>query len=118
MPAHSTGLVFDEHFLNHDTGTESIVVMRNGSFTIDPEAHPSSVQITRRTKQFLDGSGLTQQMTPISARPATEEELTAYHTPEYIAGVREYTQGGARQGVWGEVEEDTPINPGSFEAAL
>ncbi|HET8843988.1 MAG TPA: hypothetical protein VFN35_21160 [Ktedonobacteraceae bacterium] len=81
MPAHSTGLVFDEHFLNHDTGVEATVVMREGSFVVDPEAHPSSVQITRRTKQFLDGSGLTEQMQFIPARPAMPEELTVYHTP-------------------------------------
>jgi acetoin utilization deacetylase AcuC-like enzyme len=118
MPAHSTGLVFDERFLNHDTGAEATVVMRNGSFQIEPEAHPSSVQITRRVKQFLDGSGLTARMQSIPARAATEEELLAYHTREYIAGVREHVAGGPVSGPWGEIEEDTPLSSGSFEAAL
>lgn len=118
MPVHSSGLVFDEHFLNHDTGTEATVVMREGSFMIDPEAHPSDVQITRRTKQFLDGSGLTRRMQHIPARPATLEELVVYHTPAYIEGVRAYVQGGPMRGAWGEIEEDTPIDLGSFEAAL
>jgi acetoin utilization deacetylase AcuC-like enzyme len=118
MPAHSTGLVFDQRFLNHDTGAEATVVMRDGSFELEPESHPSSVQITRRIKQFLDGSGLTARMQPIVARSATEDELTAYHTPAYIAGVRAHVQGGPIKGEWGEIEEDTPLSPGSFEAAL
>lgn len=118
MLARSTGLVFDEHFLNHDTGTEDLVVMRDGSFKLDPEPHPSSVQIMRRTKQFLDGSGLTARMHAIAAREVTMDELTWYHTPAYIEGVRAYARGGPRLGDWGNIEEDTPLSSGSFEAAL
>lgn len=118
MPAHSTGLVFDERFLNHDTGTQATVAMRAGSFEIDPESHPSSVQITRRIKQFLDGSGLSARMRPIATRAASEDELAAYHTREYIAGIRAYVQGGPARGTWGEIEHGTPLSSGSFEAAL
>ncbi|HLI71630.1 MAG TPA: class II histone deacetylase, partial [Ktedonobacteraceae bacterium] len=118
MPAHSTGLVFDERFLHHDTGVEATVVTRTGSFQIDPESHPSSTQITRRIKQFLDGAGLTARMVPIAVRAASEEELLAYHTREYIAGVRAHVNGGPASGDWGEIESDTPLSAGSFEAAL
>ncbi|HEX7733651.1 MAG TPA: class II histone deacetylase [Ktedonobacteraceae bacterium] len=119
MPTRSTGLVFDERFLNHDTGAQASVVMREGSFLVDPESHPSSVQITRRIKQFLDGSGLSARMLPIPARAATEEELMAYHTRDYIEAVRAYTHGqGKARGSWGEIEDDTPLSSGSFEAAL
>jgi acetoin utilization deacetylase AcuC-like enzyme len=118
MPAHSTGLIFDERFLHHDTGVEATVKMRSGSFRLDPEAHPSSIQITRRIKQFLDGAGLTERMKPIAARAATGEELLAYHTREYVAGVRAHVRGGPACGAWGEIEEDTPLSAGSFDAAL
>ncbi len=118
MPVYSTGLVFDERFFHHDTGAEATVVMRSGSFQIDPEAHPSSTQITRRIKQFLDGSGLSACMRPIAARAATDEELQAYHTRAYIEGVRAHVHGGPTSGEWGEIEKDTPLSPGSFEAAL
>src|SRR5579885_2792361 len=118
MPVYSTGLVFDERFLHHDTGAEATVVTRNGSFQIDPEAHPSSTQITRRIKQFLDGAGLSARMRPIAARAATDEELQAYHTRAYIEGVRAHVHGGPTSGEWGEIEKDTPLSPGSFEAAL
>jgi acetoin utilization deacetylase AcuC-like enzyme len=119
MPAYSTGLNFDERYLNHDTGVETTVTMRNGSFTLPPEPHPSDLYITQRIKQFLDGSGLTARMQPIAARPASEDELALYHTREYIAAIRALCEGiGSAQGAWGEVEFDAPLSRGSFEAAL
>ncbi|MDQ6661151.1 MAG: class II histone deacetylase, partial [Chloroflexota bacterium] len=118
MPLSSTGLVFDDHYLAHDTGTESIVTLRNRSFTLTPEPHPSALFITERIKEFLDGAGLTEQMQPLAARPATEDELAVYHTREYIAGIRALTQGGPMKGSWGEAELDTPLSSGSYQAAL
>ncbi len=113
-----TGLIFDEHYLNHDTGVQTTVTMRTGSFQLAPESHPSSLYITQRIKQFLDGSGLTAQMHPVAARPATENELTVYHTRNYIGGVRAHVEGGPVKGDWGEIESDTPLSRGSFDAAL
>lgn len=113
-----TGFVYDEHFLAHDTGVETRVVMRDGAFDLSPESHPSSVAIIRRIKEFLDGSGLTQQMLPIPARRAAEEELTVYHTRDYIEGILAYAAGGPKSGSWGDVDEETVLSPGSFEAAL
>lgn len=117
MSSQRTGLVFDERYLGHDTGTQATVQMREGSFQLAPDPHPSSTQITRRIKQFLDGSGLTGCMQAIPARPASEDELAVYHTREYIAGVRAHADGGPARGSWGEIEIDTPLSPGSFEAA-
>src|SRR5690242_9271021 len=113
-PVHHTGLIFDERFLLHDTGTESTVRMRGGSFEPSPEGHPSATSITRRIKEFLDGSGLTAMMQPVAARAASEDELAVYHTREYIEGVRLHVQGGPMQGAWGEIEIDTPLGAGSF----
>src|SRR5260221_8873011 len=113
-----TGLIFDERYLSHDTGVQTTVTMRTGSFQLAPEPHPSSSYITQRIKQFLDGSGLTAQMHPVAARPATENELTVYHTRNYIAAVRAYVEGGPVKGDWGEIASDTPLSRGSFDAAL
>lgn len=121
MHTYRTGFVFDKHFLDHETGVETTVVLRNGTFDLSPEPHPSSVSIIKRTKEFLDRAGLTVQMKPITARAASEEELAVYHTREYIAGIRACAaQGitGPLQETWGEVDEDTVIAPGSYEAAL
>jgi acetoin utilization deacetylase AcuC-like enzyme len=119
MPTSSTGLVYDERYLGHDTGLQTTVTMRDGSFTLPPEPHPSSLYITQRIKQFLDASGLTAQMRPLAARAASEDELAVYHTREYIAGIRALCEGtGPMQGAWGEADLDTPLSRGSFEAAL
>jgi acetoin utilization deacetylase AcuC-like enzyme len=113
-----TGLIFDERYLGHDTGVQTTVVMRNGTFQLGPVPHPSSVYITERIKQFLDGSGLTSQMEHIDARAAEEEELAVYHSREFIAGVRKHVKGGPSKGDWGEIESDTPLSQGSFDAAI
>ena len=118
MSAFRTGLVYDDHFLTHDTGTETRVVTRHTTFELSPEPHPSSVAIIRRIKEFLDGSGLTKRMKPIAARPATEDELMVYHTKAYIDGMRSYAAGGPAHGAWGDVDEETVLGAGSFEAAL
>ena len=122
MSSSRTGFVFDERYLAHDTGVEMRVQMRDGSFELSPEPHPSSVAITRRIKEFLDGSGLTARMVPIGARAASEDELAVYHTRDYIAAIRELAQHGPTQGPllaeWGEVDDETVLGPGSFEAAL
>lgn len=118
MSAFRTGLVYDDHFLTHDTGTETRVVTRHTTFELSPEPHPSSVAIIRRIKEFLDGSGLTKRMKPIAARPATEDELMVYHTKAYIDGMRSYAAGGPAHGTWGDVDEETVLGAGSFEAAL
>jgi acetoin utilization deacetylase AcuC-like enzyme len=115
---HRTGLIFDERYLRHDTGVQTTVRMRDGSFEASPEGHPSSTNITRRIKEFLDGSGLTSMMQSVDARAASEDELAVYHTREYIEGVRLHIQGGPMQGAWGEIEDDTPLSAGSFEAAV
>ena len=115
---HRTGLIFDERYLRHDTGAQATVRMRSGSFETSPEGHPSSTSITKRIKEFLDGSGLTAMMQPVAARAASEDELAVYHTREYIDGVRSHVQGGPMQGAWGEIESDTPLSAGSFEAAV
>lgn len=118
MAISRSGLVFDDRFLAHETGTEATVKMRDGSFDLSPEPHPSSSFITRRIKEFLDGSGLTAQMLPIAARAASEEELAVYHTRAYIAAIRASALGGPLQGPWGEIDEETVMSPGSFDAAL
>jgi acetoin utilization deacetylase AcuC-like enzyme len=113
-----TGFVFDERFLNHDTGVKASVQMRGRTFEVSPVAHYSSLYITKRIKEFFDGSGLTAHMFPIPARAASEDELAMFHTREYIAGIRAYAAGGPASGPWGETDEDTVVSPGTFEAAL
>lgn len=117
MPTSPTGFVFDDRMLGHETGSEDTVTTRQGSFRLSPEAHPSAAAITRRIKEFLDGSGLTGMMQPLAARDANEDELAVYHTREYIEGIRAVSRGGPKEGAWGVVNKDTPLSKGSYEAA-
>jgi acetoin utilization deacetylase AcuC-like enzyme len=122
MPTYRTGFVFDTHFLAHDAGVATTVQTSSGSFELSPEPHPSSVFITRRTKEFLDGSGLTSLMLPVAAREASEEEIAVYHTRDYIAGIRTLVERGPVSGPfkasWGEIDDETVLSTGSFVAAL
>ncbi len=115
---HRTGFLFDPRFLAHDTGIEATVTLRDRRFELSPQSHPSAWVITKRIHEFLEGSGLVEQMHPLEARAATNEELLTYHTLEYIAGIRAYAQGGPSHGAWGYADEDTILAPASFEAAL
>jgi acetoin utilization deacetylase AcuC-like enzyme len=118
MANYVTGFVFDDRYLGHDAGIAATVTMREGSFTLSPEPHPSALSITRRVKEFLDGAGLTAQMQPIEARAATKAELAVYHTHEYIADVHALAAGRPQREIWEEADFETPLSPASFEAAL
>jgi Deacetylases, including yeast histone deacetylase and acetoin utilization protein len=117
-----TGLVYDQRFLAHVTGDEATVVTREKTFDLSPAPHPSSAFILQRTKEFLDGAGLTARLQMLPARAATLAEMTMYHTPEYIHGIQQCAEEGPLVGPftrsWGFVDEDTVISPGSYEAAL
>jgi acetoin utilization deacetylase AcuC-like enzyme len=116
-----SGFVYDERFLAHDTGVEDLVETRHGSFRISPTPHPSSLSITLRTKEFLDGSGLTAQMVPLATRAASRDELLLYHTSAYIDALQLLAEKGCAgplRAEWGEIDEETILSKGSFNAAL
>jgi acetoin utilization deacetylase AcuC-like enzyme len=113
-----TGFLFDTHFLAHDSGVETTVRLRDRTFELAPEPHPSDVTITRRTHEFLVKSGLASMMLPLQARAASEDEVALFHTRDYIEGIKAYAAGGPSQGAWGYVDEDTVIKPTSLEAAF
>lgn len=105
-----TAYCYDERFLQHDTGSLP-EPLPSGSW-FEPVEHPSSARIIRRTAQLIAGSGLLSLLLPVAARPAREEELTLYHTPEYVAQVRNLAAAGG-----GYLDPETPIVSGSWEAA-
>ena len=108
---HPFGLVFDPRFLLHDTGMIHIR-MPDGS-VLDAVDHPSSARIIKRIHALLTGSGLSAQLTPITSRAATIDEVAAFHAPEYIGRLEALSAQGH-----GEAGEGTPVSAGSFEAAL
>jgi acetoin utilization deacetylase AcuC-like enzyme len=106
-----TAYSYDPRFLGHDTGLQEYM-MPNGE-TLEADEHPSAARITRRTAQLIAGSELYGRLLHIPAREATIEELTVYHTPEYVEHVRALAASGG-----GMLDRETPVVPASWEAAL
>jgi acetoin utilization deacetylase AcuC-like enzyme len=78
----------------------------------EPEPHVSSPRTVGRAKHLIDLSGLGAILTPVPARYATEEELAAVHTPEYIARVRAIAAAGG-----GDAGTGAPLGQDGFEIA-
>lgn len=74
--------------------------------------HPENARRLERIMETLRGSGVLDRLTPIAARPATEEELSRVHTPTYVARVRQMAERGG-----GHLDADTYLNARSYDAA-
>jgi len=91
-----TGFVFDEVYLEHDTG-----------------GHPENADRLRNLIEFLGEEGRREKLVEIEARAATEEEIAYNHDLNYIKAVEKTAEAG---GSW--LDGDTYCSPGSFKAAL
>ena len=110
--AASTGLVFHDRYLQHNTG-----LARSGSPATpypyaDPEPHVSSPRTVSRSKHLLDLSGLGARLTPVAPRYATEEELAMVHDGAYIARVQAIAAAGG-----GDAGVNAPLGPDGFAIA-
>lgn len=89
MPNQRTGLVFDERFLGHDTGVQTTVLTRTGSFQLSAEPHPSSIYITaQRFKGSAPLLGLGSHLRPL---PGTSYFLAVSRLPLAVALVIIFT---------------------------
>jgi acetoin utilization protein AcuC len=84
--------------------------------------HPMRPIRLRYTYELLDSYGaFTDSAQLIKPRPATAEEVSAFHTPDYIQAVRMlssgmYLPGAAQYGF--SAMGDNPVFPGMYEASL
>jgi acetoin utilization deacetylase AcuC-like enzyme len=85
-PERSVGLVFDDRYLTHNTGLALIESSSLYPFA-EPVPHPSSPALVGRAKHLMDLFGITQRMIRLEPSLATDEQLTAFHTPDYLARV-------------------------------
>ncbi len=99
------GLVFDDRYLQHDSGEYRIEYRDRHPFA-EPIPHLSSPPILGRAKHLIDLYGLSRLMTRIDAREATADELELYHTAGHVQRVREVGKHGGDTGV------GAPIGPG------
>ncbi len=96
-PAPRTGLIYDPACLEHDTGP----------------AHPETPARLQAVLQGLKAAGLLDRLDRLDHAPASEACLTAVHSLEYVAEVRQAVQSGASY----LHSPDTPLSPRSFDAA-
>lgn len=93
-----TGLLLDSIYGQHVPG----------------EGHPERPERLEAVSSALERAGMIMQMERIRPRPATDDELAAVHSREYIAIARRDTSRGARMLSTG----DTNLGPRSLEVGL
>ncbi|MBA7687051.1 Histone deacetylase-like amidohydrolase [subsurface metagenome] len=92
----TVGFVYDPIYLKHDTGQ-----------------HVENAKRLEAIISYLEQTGLKQQLTFISPRPASTEELSLVHDKGYISHIQDVAQKG---GGW--LDADTVMSPNSYEAAV
>jgi len=110
VSSQSTGFLFHELYMWHDTGTAAGVVP--GGLTVEPDRHAESPETKRRLRNLLEVSGVLEQLVAVRAQPAAVEDLARFHTLEYIDRIRAES---ATAG--GDGGDYTPFGAGSYEIA-
>jgi acetoin utilization deacetylase AcuC-like enzyme len=105
------GLVFDDRFLNHNTGLALVGDVDPYPFA-DPVPHVSSPALVGRAKHLLDLHGLTDAMVRLEPHLAGDEALLAYHYPDHLQRVADLSRRGG-----GDTGEGAPIGPGGDRIA-
>lgn len=102
----TTGIVWDERYAWHDAGPSST------SPWVEPYPALDRPEAKRRLWSLLEASGLAARLTPIRARPATEEELLRFHAASYVERVRNIAAAGG-----GDAGESARFGRNGFEIA-
>jgi acetoin utilization deacetylase AcuC-like enzyme len=111
----TTGFLFHERYMWHNTGRASGPFLSDASGWLEPDwRHTENSDTKRRMRNLLDVSGLLDQLVRVDPRPATVEEVTRFHTPEYVERIRALSAGGGGEGD----DPTTVIGRGSYEVAL
>ena len=107
----STGLVFHERYLWHDTGHGWIIP--NDGVVLQPFEHPENPETKRRMLNLWRASGMLDHLVPITPRPATVDEILTVHERVYHDRVAAMSAAGG-----GDAGGLTPFGLGSYEIAL
>ena len=108
-----TAFYHDERCLWHSTG-EAVLFLPVGGWLqpIATGGHPESPESKRRFKALMDVSGLSDQVTVLSASPATDQDLRRVHGRDYLDRFRELSDGRG-----GEIGPEALFSHGGFEIA-
>lgn len=108
----TTGFVWHERYMWHDTGSNASFLPAGGMSPIQPHIHIENADAKRRFKNLLDVLGVTEELTSIKPRMATEDDLARVHTRKYLKHLQELSaaDGGDAGGV-------TPFAKGGYDIA-
>lgn len=108
----TTGFVWHERYMWHDTGTYASFLPAGGISPIQPHIHVESADTKRRFKNLLDVLGVTEQLTSIKPRAATADDLARVHTRRYIKHIQEMSDANG-----GDAGGDTPFAKDGYHIA-
>jgi acetoin utilization deacetylase AcuC-like enzyme len=95
----ATGFVWDERLMWHDAGRYAGILPPGG--LIQPDETFEHPETKRRLRNLLEVTGLLDELVRLPVRPASDEELLRFHTPEYLERLRTLSEGtGGDAGRW------------------
>lgn len=106
----TTGFVWHEIYMWHDTGTHAGVLPPGGP--VQPYEHAENPASKRRIRNLLEVSGLLDKLVPVAASEATEEQLLRVHTQEYLDRISSLSKEAG-----GDAGSLTPFGKDSYEIA-
>jgi len=105
-----TGFVFAEQYMWHDTQRYNLLVAP--SLTVQPGQHAENEETKRRLRNLIAVTSLEDELLPIKARSATNDELLRFHTQHHITRIDELCKSGG-----GEAGGKSPVGTASFDIA-
>jgi acetoin utilization deacetylase AcuC-like enzyme len=107
-----TGLVTHERYFWHDVGPSAGGRRPNGE-TLQIAEAADLAETKRRLLGLIDATGYSDQLTRLSPRVATVDEVTRFHTHDYLSRLAELSEVG-----FGEVGRSAYVGAGSYEIAM
>jgi acetoin utilization deacetylase AcuC-like enzyme len=109
-----TGYIYHELFGWHDTGTQAGMFPTDPSRGLQPFVNYENSETKRRIHELIVVSGLIDDLTRLTPRPATDDELLLVHPQEYLSKLKAISE----QPLGGDAGDgETPFAKGGFEIA-
>lgn len=110
----STGFVWHERMMWHDTGSAAAGALAHMS-RYQPGEHFENPETKRRLKNLLDAYEVTDDLVNLRAIPASDEDILRVHTPAYLERLKALDPTGGNAGV--DEFDVAVIAPGGLEIA-
>lgn len=93
MTTRRTGLMYDDLFGKYKAADGYLCFTKDDNHWITEDDYYDTPERVLQARRLLEKSGLMARLHPVAAKPAPEEVLTSFHTPEYIEKLRTLSQG-------------------------